>query len=214
MNIPLTPPCRNRTAKQILAEIRKESKAHHGAPVRMDVHQSEAAAITAASAALTAQGWGRVYHLHLDEQRDAEGWGRFVFLPPGMRPPPSNSPEIKSLCFSQDEIIRALSNSFMDHRVMVPDYERGKKQVSTLRAIAPKGGKASPAKYKDGDIEKALIRYKGDNPNRTLWEACSALIRPGCNLSKYKHVNGLWQRVQRMAQSQLGIDGEAFFDSL
>jgi hypothetical protein len=214
MNIPLTPPCRNRTAKQILSEIRKESKAHPGAPVRMDVHESEAAALTAALATLSAKGWGYCYHLHLNEQRDAEGWGRFVFLPPGMRPPPSNSPEIKSLCFSQDEIIRALSNSFMDHRVMAPDYERGKKQVATLRAIAKKGGKASPAKYKDGDIEKALIRFKRDNPNRTLWDACNALKRPGRELSKYKHVNGLLQRVERMAQSQLGIDGKAFFDSL
>jgi hypothetical protein len=95
-----------------------------------------------------------------------------------------------------------------------PDAKRGKKQVATCRSIASAGGKASPAKYKDGDIEKALIRYKRDNPKRTLWDACSALIRPGKELSKYKRVIGLWQRVKRMDKSGLDIGVEAFFDSL
>jgi hypothetical protein len=164
MNIPLTPPCRNRTAKQILAEIKKAVKAHPGAPVRMDVHQSEAAAITAAAAAMTAQGWGRVYHLHLDEQRDVEGWGRFVFLPPGMRPPPSNSPEIKSLCFSQDEIIRVASNSFMDHRVMAPDAERGRVAVrarSTGTASTREG-----AKNRAAEIRAVYLNLKKRPDNR------------------------------------------------
>jgi hypothetical protein len=97
---------------------------------------------------------------------------------------------------------------------ILPDYERGKKQVSTLRANAKKGGKASPAKYKDGDIEKALIRFKRDNSKRTLWDACNALIRPGRALCRYKRINGLWDRVERIAQSELGIDRETYYAEL
>ena len=85
---------------------------------------------------------------------------------------------MKSLCFSQDEIIRALSNSFMDHRIMAPDYEREQKQKANRKTISPLGGIAA-ALNKEADIFRVLREYKGKHQHHTMTTACANIVNAG-----------------------------------
>ena len=97
-----------------------------------------------------------------------------------------------------------------------PDAKAKRDHVAKARQNAPKGGKASPAHYKDADIEAVFNTYVTANreKGKTLWEACNALIRPGRALCKYKRITGLWDRVERIAQSKYGITREQWFAEL
>jgi hypothetical protein len=93
------------------------------------------------------------------------------------------------------------------------DASKHREQVTTLRTIATKGGKAT-AHYTDAQITNAFADFKQRNPSKTAWDAANALIRPGQALSDWKHVNSPWNRIRRMAQAQLGITREEWFDAL
>ena len=201
----LAPKKKRRTGVQIADAIKREYRRHHDEPVVVEVHDSEVDALGAAIDILLKAGWGYSYHLHLNEERDAEGWGRFAFVAPGVTMPKQSDRRARlRMFFSDEEIVDTALHSFRDHRVMRDSWERGIKNLQTCRAIAKRGGDSSPSKYKDAEIEAAYTQYRERHTTGTVWEATNALIRAGQPLDKYQHVNSLWQRIDRIAKSWNG----------
>lgn len=86
-------------------------------------------------------------------------------------------------------------------------------RLEHLREIAPQGGKAT-AHYTVAEVTVAFTDYKARNPGKSAWDAASALIRKGEPLDRWKHQNSAWNRIERIADEQLGITRQEWFDNL
>lgn len=110
------------------------------------------------------------------------------------------------------ERVRALVAEETGRR-MAPDAVRGHKQKKTCVKNAAKGGKAT-AHYSDADVTQAFTRFRMDNPGKSLWDACNALIRTGRPLDNWKNVNSAYNRTKHIACNRYGITAQAWFDAL
>jgi hypothetical protein len=115
--------------------------------------------------------------------------------------------------FSLVELAGLLRGNVREVRSLGPDATRGRKQVEQCREIAPIGGQAT-AHYNDAEVTNAFAEFKRRNPRKTAWDAANALIRPGKALSDYKSVTGPCNRIGSIAEKQLGITREEWFEAL
>jgi len=200
-----------RKSAQFRALIAASLKKHPAEPLRLDVHESEAEALKAAMDKLRV-GWA--YAKHADALRDEAGFGRFIVWAPTRWTLPKDRAALFAAYYCADEIADVARHTCYDYSCLWPDAAAKRKHVAQARAVASKGGRAAPSNYKDADVTAAFARYHRDNPSRSVWAAANALIRPGRALQRYRRVTGLWQRVERIAQSQFGVSRDDWFANL
>ena len=122
--------------------------------------------------------------------------------------------DIQHLLEDSKELVRLAEEHEKGRAVRLePLANKERKRVRELRKNAPKGGKAT-AHYTDSEVTAAFTDYKTRNPGKSAWDAANALIRKGAPLDKWKHPNSAWNRTERIADKQLGITRQAWFDNL
>jgi len=122
-----------RSPQDFIREIKARISA--GDPVRLDVYEDECPAFNRAVDKLRSAGvaHGLGYQKHADANCDAAGFGRFVVTPPNFTFPKANDAAGKAnLYYSQEEITRIFSSTYMDYRILMPEVEKLNAEIKKL----------------------------------------------------------------------------------
>ena len=127
-------------------------------------------------------------------------------------PPPQNAEEWALFNSWRFRYAMEKANILADEREAAePDEARGKKQVATLRKIAPKGGKAT-AHYTDLHFTLSFSQYREKQLDKSAWDASHSLTRKGQPLDRYKQ-GSAYKRLERMAAKE-GVSVPEYYENL